>query len=801
MRDEEDIEYWCAFEADFDDNTIDFDNDLELLSLDSEPLPFVPVVQTHAALNASSSFYEGYTARLRRVVAVLESIRHQGLNLELFFDALFWGDNECTTDTTIQYERKVFMRSPTLLRVLSHWWDPPTSKSAGGGEAMDKFVLACAGKLLENEMEDIALQFCPPPDILSKEKLTGVNFREVGCALQSTGAPRLWSILQRLAWSPRQQKENTVKNPFHVILTIILMLSYTRSHQSCILTIVWSIYLKACGLSARSFDALHALGFTMSQKWSYNAYTTISKTDNLSMFINASAATIYILPKEAFLPPDISEKVKAQRREAALNPLSLEDVYTRTDTFSRVDAQACHRILRFLLDSPAFKDYPHHNSALFDPPPPVDLLPCGPEHITEQRILATVEVDESSYDGTDQLCNNIWLEQMGLGSDDLLVWVGDQLTVDWIRGLTRYRHDDANSFERMEWLEPVFGWFHALMAYANSLHNQYLGTSAGIGLRKAFEKLGRKGLMKTETKGIFWHNLDKALWHVGEANFLALWMTVSGVDNLEDLTARSPEELMDLLERIFSQHVSRAAQAEMENAPSGQRNEVRRQMAMFSADLLGYFDLREAMQVGDVGRMEDLLPTMLFRFAGGGSFKYATEVLELLHKLQSEWPPELRVYIRRYCWLVNFTGTRAGFLAVDMAQEHNIKDIKVTWRSFGPGATFSYIQKVSPAIPVLRAVKANIASQFPSVQARGTHHGTPSKDDDVAQIAAMYRAANVHGTEPGQGPLSALADRAEGVITMGAIKLASDGVYDRWWNDQSFSRTTTEIHAVPNVQT
>ena len=57
---------------------------------------------------------------------------------------------------------------------------------------------------------------------------------------------------------------------------------------------------------------------------------------------------------------------------------------------------------------------------------------------------------------------------------------------------------------------------------------------------------------------------------------------------------------------------------------------------MFSSDLLPYFDLREAMQIGDVGRMEDLLPTLLFRFLGGGNHKYAVEILELEQGLHHE---------------------------------------------------------------------------------------------------------------------------------------------------------------------
>jgi hypothetical protein len=39
------------------------------------------------------------------------------------------------------------------------------------------------------------------------------------------------------------------------------------------------------------------------------------------------------------------------------------------------------------------------------------------------------------------------------------------------------------------------------------------------------------------------------------------------------------------------------------------------------------------MKDGDVGLMEKLLPTLLFRFIGGGNGKYAVEVLELMQGL------------------------------------------------------------------------------------------------------------------------------------------------------------------------
>ncbi|OJT15550.1 hypothetical protein TRAPUB_6525 [Trametes pubescens] len=131
-----------------------------------------------------------------------------------------------------------------------------------------------------------------------------------------------------------------------------------------------------------------------------------------------------------------------------------------------------------------------------------------------------------------------------------------------------------------------------------------------------------------------------------------------------------------------------------------------------------------------------------------------------------------------------------------MAQEHNIKDIKVTWRSFGPGATFPYIQKISPAIPVLRAVKESIASQFPSVRGRGTRHGAPSKDKDVQRLVDMYNEAKVHEIKPGRTIPGGPTDSAADFTTMGATKLMLDGVFERWWSERSFPRATTEIYNV-----
>lgn len=68
----------------------------------------------------------------------------------------------------------------------------------------------------------------------------------------------------------------------------------------------------------------------------------------------------------------------------------------------------------------------------------------------------------------------------------------------------------------------------------------------------------------------------------------------------------------------------------MENVPKESQDQVMMQWTMWNNDVLPYLELRDAIKVGDVGRMEDLLPTFLFQFVGGGNPKYAIEMLELI---------------------------------------------------------------------------------------------------------------------------------------------------------------------------
>ncbi|KAF8838046.1 hypothetical protein BDN67DRAFT_991470 [Paxillus ammoniavirescens] len=362
----------------------------------------------------------------------------------------------------------------------------------------------------------------------------------------------------------------------------------------------------------------------MSHKWTANAYSILAerameearvdiqsllwiishdnRLHNQSHFISGCAATVWVLPADAALPVGINGIFQAHHAQGLMQSFLLKEVLDgNPSAHLRIKKQFTYHILHFLLSSPDFADYADRDHEYFNPLPAVHCLPYGPDHIVKQCILRTIDQEEATKE--EFFC------QLGIGNED-----------EMLRGLFKYRYEDFNSFDRMDYMIPVFGWFHLVMAFANLLHKQYLGIAAIIrSLQQAFDVLQRKGLHKVETKGPFWHHLHKALHHIGEAHICATWLAVAGVSSLSDLKTRSPAELHELAIKLVNEQASRKGHAKMM-----------------------HLDVKDQDACGDVGQMEDMLPTLLFRFVGRGNAKYMIEVLELMQGLKCEWPMEVK---------------------------------------------------------------------------------------------------------------------------------------------------------------
>lgn len=72
------------------------------------------------------------------------------------------------------------------------------------------------------------------------------------------------------------------------------------------------------------------------------------------------------------------------------------------------------------------------------------------------------------------------------------------------------------------------------------------------------------------------------------------------------------------------------------------------------------------------------------------------------------------------------------------------------------------------------------------------------KDADVDRVVEMFREMHAHTVEEGREIRGGTTDHAADYTTLGSTRLQSEGLYERWWNDRSFERATTEIYAIEN---
>lgn len=374
--------------------------------------------------------------------------------------------------------------------------------------------------------------------------------------------------------------------------------------------------------------------------------------DRQSHFDSGTAVTLFTFPQTKGLRLDATA-FRESRRSGRAQPIDERTILAiNSNAVPQTNNRFIHWILRFLLEVPEFKinKYKYHDSEALKPPPATNQLPWGDLHKTIQYMLPTMHIYESTYEGNNEIIKVV-LEYLGFSSVDelrriglehIVVWVGDQLTMSRLHGLQNQHSHDWNMFERMEWMIPMFGWFHLQMAFTNSLHAQYYGSKATLGFSHTFDILQRKELHSTSTQGTFHHTFEEALFDFEVVCFRDLWKQAAGVEDLKELQKKNATELYGLATNIWNMYVSTNAVMTLEQSSKKDVDELLPITIRFNRDLLDYFELDEAMRTGDVGRMEDMLPHLLFQFVGGGSHKYAIEILELLQGLHHEWTEEVK---------------------------------------------------------------------------------------------------------------------------------------------------------------
>ncbi|KAI6140218.1 hypothetical protein BKA82DRAFT_4331999 [Pisolithus tinctorius] len=686
-----------------------------------------------------------------KVLTVLPCMDSVGLNLPLFLDFLSWGDQECIVNAKIRYECTALMVSKELPGILECWRSPPRASCT----VMEEFAFSCVGEVVEKELQGIQELAMCPSDEVSDSGLTRFLIKDIVLKLSS---PALGSMPKLC----EQDWKHMKKLSDLVILSMIFQLMYARLHHHNCWQKFLTTFLCAQGISAKSLDLLHAFGLTMSRKWSVRAFTTISANalekvhqqvrsmpfvishDNMNIafctfsqrlnkqshFDSGTARTVYFQPNATLECP-------------LKHPLTVHDIFQlETKNAARQRARDIHQVLQYLVKSPEsnFQTYQHKDHDVFLPPAPIEKILHGPQSISEQHILGKVHIEEASYEGNDQLIME-WFKQLNLhttderkctGLEHVIVWVGDQLAVERLRPY-------------------IIGWFHLMMAFASSMHKQYLGINAGRGLMHAFTMLERKCLHTVQMWGPFHQQLHEAIYHVTEAHIRDCWRIVSWTKNLADLRQKKSEDLYKLATEIVNQLSSSNAVEWMDLQPEDERDEILRQAILWNR-----------IGNGDVRIMEQTLPYLLFRLLA----------------------PGVKGFCQAPGWLMKLTGRPNGFFPIDHGQEHNIRDIKVTHQVQGPNASWDLMKCISPAIQHLRKSMQTLR--------RGSTHTDPAKKKDIEKLEGVYHTSEIHVQKDGRHA-RAKADHVEDIVSLGAAHLFSWKTMQRWWEHQNFARSTLEL--------
>ncbi|KAK7059466.1 hypothetical protein R3P38DRAFT_3167861 [Favolaschia claudopus] len=413
---------------------------------------------------------EEVVTKLSRVLDVLDE---NGLDVALFLETLCWG-----RDDELPLILKRCLKPP-------RWNSSMRKKRAKGGRAvLPSVVVEACLDMMHDEMREIGpLLTTETATDVRASTLTGFTFVELHKSMLQR-APTLVAIMNGL-----------YKNDPSPMITVtaVSQLMYRHNRRFNLLQKTFAVYFKFPGLSAKGFDVLtHSAspwvtpgsatqfgGYLVTKHPWILTYDNVvilfglfsQRLDNLQKLNSGTAATVYFNPKGKPLPPSANAKLKARRAGNLNNPMTGAELWKLMgDSEKQLRPFNIHTLLDFLLNSAEFdlEKYPFADHQLLMPLERLNGLPTGKDAKWIQRLLGSVNQPEAKWLKQLRLMDSAITKDIGLNR--VLFFLGDQLTVSRIRGLFHRRAGDDNSFDRLDYLVPVFGWLHFTMTVANSLH-------------------------------------------------------------------------------------------------------------------------------------------------------------------------------------------------------------------------------------------------------------------------------------------------------------------------------------------
>ncbi|KAJ7457328.1 hypothetical protein FB451DRAFT_1047259 [Mycena latifolia] len=663
-------------------------------------------------------------------------------------------------------------------------------------------------RTVQHEMDELSVVFRRSTADVTPESLSSFDFEQDVTEVCREYTPTLRRILLTAAQTPRAARENTLKNPEPLITMIQAQLAKTRSQNNNLCAIPCSLYFLSSGMPRKVVDTLAHAGMNLSYNAVKDTHSALAvgqirraqlaaRSGHAVSWDNIHVSLSVHVEQRTLAPPKVQTgttsliydlrgitdqsclelKPIVERRATAPLITFAADIKPTKSQCLAIQEHLCISIVELLIQhEPEFKyaqESPELQHSRYRPPPP--------DHKTNEYVLRTTTKEEGSTDGTTQVNDNVYVDQLKFDIHDLdnvaVPSYNDQKTNALIRSAQLLRMGDMSALLRLEHYQLAPGAFHVELNLSWLLLRIHRGNGADLGSLQYF--IGLLAKVRLGSAQPDFETLVSLLMQVLSGAMLHYWEVESG-STIKDLAKSKPtaSKLLEIAASIFNKYGSGVFDSSFSPPPND--NTVRN-LRLMTRDLLIFYFLRTSISSGDFGRVEILLGTLTVMFKGGGSSNYQTELLYFLQNLCKVWPEPFANVMRDNALI---TTSGHGYVGVDKNAEFNINFQKNYFASKGFHASWEFLADLAPNVP-LRRLKTQFG-EFLGAPWQGTNHTKVDCSAQIDKIKCKMRELKLH--LPYVEGRHITEEEAVDVVETGAFTLRKSGLktwgksYTKWLN-------------------
>ncbi|KAJ3545921.1 hypothetical protein NMY22_g2257 [Coprinellus aureogranulatus] len=408
-------------------------------------------------------------------------------------------------------------------------------------------------------------------------------------------------------------------------------------------------------------------------------------------------------------------------------------------------------------------------------------------HRTVFHPLRVSTIEEASVEGNLLVHDDVYVTQLGRDATTMsglaIPLFADQLTLARVRGAQEIRKEDVDLWEQRFVFQLAPGVFHLIMNLIWALLHVHRGTLSQAGSLTHFFTIMEKTRLGSDNPDF--HTLLSALNQILDGLVLYAWQLEVDEEELGNFAATNPtpDDILriagDIL-RKYSTPRSTLKPTDAKRPPTDfagteallppDTDIIMNNTFLLVRDLLYVTELVKAVQTGDWGRIEDVLPLIACMFRGAGSNNYSNEILHLLFNLSRVWTPKFADIMRNNI-LVNVAGLEEHWQAIDMNIEHQIRYLKTLFASKGIYSNWERLGNISASVNCLMNIKKRVAESLEAGY-QGKKHQDVDTSALVWRVASKAREYALFTTDP-ERHNNALAKPSTDVITVGYSKFES----------------------------